>query len=276
MRRYRVAVVGYGKLGRACAEALKDSPELGLAGIVRRGQHIRDLQVVDVALVCVPTALTLPVASELLEQGYAVVECASLEGEALEAHYAEIFRIAELRRARAMVGAGWDPGVLTLLQRGFEMLIPHGASETTRRPAVGLHHIAEALPGVRAAVAAERHAGGERQRYIYVELAPGAQLDDVRAAIAADPVFAGEQAEVFAVESIAGMEAYGHGVLLERRGTGGRGEHPALVFEGRFDPTLFAARVMLDAARRLPQLHRGGHRYSLELTSARSSSSRPR
>ena len=146
----------------------------------------------------------------------------------------------------------------------------------TRRPAIGLHHIAEALPGVRAGVAAERHTGAQRQRYIYVELAPGARLDEVRAAIAADPVFAGEQTEVFAVDSIAGMEAYGHGVLLERRGTGGRGEHPALVFEGRFDPTLFAARVMLDAARRLPQLHRGAHRYSLESTSARSSSSRPR
>jgi len=82
--------------------------------------------------------------------------------------------------------------------------------------------------------------------------------------------------EVFAVDSIAGMEAYGHGVLLERRGTGGRGEHPALVFEGRFDPSRFAAQVMLDAAQRLPQLGRGGHRYSLELTSPRSSSSRPR
>jgi hypothetical protein len=98
----------------------------------------------------------------------------------------------------------------------------------------------------------------------------------VRAAIAADPAFAGERTEVFAVDSVAGMEAYGHGVLLERRASGGRGEHAALVFEGRFDPTLFAARAMLDAARRLPALARGGHRYSLEFSSARSSSSRPR
>lgn len=240
MRRHRVAIVGYGKLGRACAGAMADCPELELAGIVRRGDHIRELRAVDVALVCVPCELTLAVAAELLEQRFAVVECAVLEGKALEQHHGELFRIGELRRARVMVAAGWDPGVLTLLQRGFEMLIPHGTSEMTRRPAVALHHVAEAIPGV-------------------------------RAALAADPAFAGEQTEVFAVESVAGMEAYGHGVLLERRGTGRRGEHPALVFEARFDATLFAARAMLDAARRLPQLGIGGHRYGLEFTPARSS-----
>ncbi len=276
MQRVRVAIVGYGRLGRACAEALKDCAGLELAGVVRRGDHIRDLRVVDVALVCVPTALTLAVASELLEQRFAVVECATLEGSALEAHHAELFRIAELRHSSVVVGAGWDPGVLTILQRAFAMLIPHGASELTRRPAAELHHVAEALPGVRAALAADRHAGTQRQHYVYAELAPGARLDGVRAALAADPAFAGEQTEVFAVDSVAGMEATGHGVLLERRGSGMQGEHPALVFDARFDPALFAARTMLDAAQRLPRLGRGGHRYSLEFTSASSSSSRPR
>ena len=189
MQRVRVAIIGHGRLGHACAAALEDCPGLELAGIVRRGDHIRDLRGVDVALVCVPTALTLAVASELLEQRFAVVECATLEGSALEAHHAELFRVAELRRSCVMAGAGWDPGVLTILQRAFAMLIPHGASELTRRPAAELHHVAEALPGVRAALAAD---------------------------------------------------------------------HPAL----------FAARAMLDAAQRLPRLGRGGHRYSLELSSA--------
>ena len=34
MRRLRVAVVGYGRLGRACARALRDTHDLELAGIV--------------------------------------------------------------------------------------------------------------------------------------------------------------------------------------------------------------------------------------------------
>lgn len=148
MRRYRVAIVGFGRLGRACAQAMEDCAELELAGIVRRGDHVRDVGAVDVALVCVPAAITLEVAGALLQQGLAIVECAALEGPALEAHHAELVKRAARHRCRAVVGAGWDPGVLTLLRRAFEMLIPRGPSEMTRRPAVRLHHTTEAIPGV--------------------------------------------------------------------------------------------------------------------------------
>ena len=263
--RCRIAIIGYGKLGRACGQAVQDCPELELAGIVRRGEHVRDLRAVAVALVCVPAAVTRDVAAELLQQRVAIVECAALEGRALEAHHAELARAAARHRCRAMLGAGWDPGVLTLLRHAFEMLIPHGASEITRRPALQLHHTTEEIPGVRAALASEQRAGEARQRYVYVELAPGAPLDAVQAAIAADPLFAGEQIQVFAVDSIAAMEALGQGLLLERRGSGGPGPHPSLLLEGRFDATQLAARAMLDAARRVPRLAIGGHAYHLSI-----------
>lgn len=265
MRRSRVAIIGFGKLGRACAQTLQERGDTELAGVVRRGQHVRDLAAVDVALVCVPATDTLAVSAQLLQQRLAIVECAALEGAVLEAHHAELLRVAERHRCRAFVGAGWDPGVLTLVRRAFEVLIPHGASEMTRRPAVPLHHTVEAIPGVRAALAAEQRAGAERQRYVYVELAPGTRLDAVQSAIAADPAFAGEHTQVFAVESVDALQAEAHGVLLERRGSGGHGAHPALLLEGRFDPVMFAARAMLDAARRLPQLERRGHRYHLAI-----------
>jgi diaminopimelate dehydrogenase len=265
MRRSRVAIIGFGRLGRAVAQALADCAELELAGIVRRGGHVRDLQAPEVALVCVPAGDTLDVAGEFLQQRLAVVECAALEGAALESHHAELMRRAARHRARAVVGAGWDPGVLTLLRRSFELLIPHGTSELTRRPALPLHHTAEAIPGVRAAVATEQHAGAEPQRYVYVELEPGTPLEAVQAAVAADPAFAGEHSQVFAVDSVEALAAEAHGVLLERRGSARQGSHAALVLEGRFDPVMFAARAMLDAARRLPELKVGGHRYALAI-----------
>jgi len=40
MRRLRVAVIGLGRLGKACAEALLDADTLNLAGIVRRRASI--------------------------------------------------------------------------------------------------------------------------------------------------------------------------------------------------------------------------------------------
>jgi len=240
MTRLRAAIVGLGRLGRACMQAAGDCPELELAGTVQRGNHVRDLGAVDVALVCVPTSVALEVAAALLQQRLAIVECASLEGDALEAHHAELARLAARHRSRAILGAGWDPGVLTILRRAFERLVPHGATELTRRPALPLHHTVSAgLPGVRAALGA------------------------VQSALAADPAFNGEATQVFAVESVAAMEAEGHGVLLERRGTRTHGAHPSLLLEGRFDPVLLAARTMLDAARHAPRMKVGAHPYHL-------------
>lgn len=85
----------------------------------------------------------------------------------------------------------------------------------------------------------------------------------MQAAVAADPAFRGESTQVFPVESVAALEAEGHGVLLERRGTGAHRAHASLLLEGRFDPILLAARTMLDAARYAPRMKVGAHRYHL-------------
>ncbi|MCL4799763.1 MAG: NAD(P)-binding domain-containing protein [Burkholderiales bacterium] len=284
IRRQRLAVVGFGRLGRACAGAIAERHDAELAGVVRRPEsagrlapphervavvtHVRDLGPLDVALVCVPAAAVDAVARELLQQRLAIVECAAVAPEARDEYYAALADYARRRRGRAMLGAGWDPGVFTLVGRCFETLIPRGESVHTRRPAASLHHTAaaEAVRGVKGALACEYpDASGRIQRYVYVELAEGARLDAVTAAIAADPAFVGEATQVFAVPSVAALEEEAQGVLLERRGTARSGAHQTLLLEGRFDRSTLAARVMLDAARRLPALNVGGHRYSLTL-----------
>jgi diaminopimelate dehydrogenase len=80
-------------------------------------------------------------------------------------------------------------------------------------------------------------------------------------------LFAGEETLVFPVDSVLKLEQEGHGILLERRGTARSGAHQNLLLEGRFDVPTFAARVMLDAARRLPSLEADAHRYSLRVGS---------
>lgn len=286
MKKLQVAVIGLGKLGTACATALLDDGELALAGVVCRPgaqgaltgrlqryplvTHVRDLPHVDVALVCVPTEAVAGVARELLQSRLAIVECASLEGQALAAHHAMLDDVALSHRATAIVGAGWDPGVLPLFAHAFEVLIPRGQHTLHRHPGVSLHHstaVVAHLPGVKGALEGEYHgAGGEMQRYVYVELAHGADFEPVRAAIEADPLYAGETTQVFEVGSLAELEAEtGQGVVLERQAAPAAGGHASLLLEARFDPTAFAARVMLDAARRLPALRHGAHRYALGL-----------
>ena len=287
MKRTRLAIIGFGRLGHACARALRDSHDLELAGVVTRSQaatalahpfghgsvagHVRELEGVDAALACVPAEQVLGVAREILQQRLPVIECAILEGRALAAHYEALGEAARHHHVAAVVGAGWDPGALPLVRRLFEVLIPHGRTETGTHPGMSLHHTAvlERVPGVRAALACEsRAADGRVQHYLYLQLDEGASLDKVEHAIRANPLYAGEKTLVFPVDDLAAFEAAGSGIVLERRGTGaagGAGSHQSLLLEARFDVVAFAARVMLDAARRLPQLKAGAHVYSLWL-----------
>ncbi|HTO48096.1 MAG TPA: hypothetical protein VML91_10675 [Burkholderiales bacterium] len=282
MARLRVAVLGFGRLGRACVHAVRDAADLELVGVVRRSAaaatlpspfrqvpiatHLRDLGRADGALLCVPAEGAAAMARDVLQMHVPLVECALLEGIALEAHYAAIARAAANHRVPAVVGAGWNPGMLPLLRRAFEVLIPRGHTAATTRPGVSLHHteVAANVPGVDDALATEhRDAHGRLTRYVYAQLRKGVDPALVRAELEADPLFAGQQTLLFPVESVAALAEEGHGILLERRGTAESGAHQNLLLEARFDVPTFAARVMIDAARRLPVLGPGAHRYSL-------------
>jgi diaminopimelate dehydrogenase len=278
MTRRRVAIIGLGRVGTACLEAIRSTPDIEPAGVVRRpasgaaphgvrtAAHVRDLDRVDAALVCLPATGVAGVARELLQARIAVVECAILEGGALDEHYSAIRDAAHDHRTPAIVGAGWNPGMLPLLRRAFEVLIPAGHTSIIDRPGASLHHT-EAVRNVHgvcdALVTEYRNATGCMKRYVYAELARGTDPAAVQAALTADPLFAGEETLVFPVESVSALEAEGRGVLLERRGTARSGAHQNLLLEARFDVPTFAARVMVDAARRIAWLGPGAHRYSL-------------
>lgn len=281
MKRLRLAIVGFGRLGRACAEAALHAHDLELVGVVVRdaaaalaapfarvpvAAHPRELPASDATLSCVTAGAATGVAVELLQQRTPLVECAALEGHALAAHYEAIGEAALRHRVAAVVGAGWDPGLFPLMRRAFELLIPDGRTETRDRAGASLHHTeaARSVPGVADALATEvRDAAGTLRRYVYVELAGGAAFEPVREAFSRDPLFAGEETQVFPVDSVASLEQAARGVVLERLGTARGGAHQNLLFEARFDAATFAARVMLDAARRLASLRPGAHRYSL-------------
>jgi diaminopimelate dehydrogenase len=235
MKRRRVAIVGLGKLGKACAHALRQDEELVLAGIVRRPErineklpvtlgnipvvaHVSELQAVDVALVCVPAEHVAGVAHDLM----------------------------------------------SLLRSLFALLIPKGATEVTRRPGVSLHHtaLADTISGVKGALSTELHtAAGARQRYVYVELEDGTDLRQVEEAIRNDPLFLGEETMIFQVDSVATLEEDGHGVVVERRGSAGETGHHSILMEARFSEPALSAQIMLGGARAVAACRPGA--YSL-------------
>lgn len=282
MRPLRVAIVGFGRLGRACASAMSVDDQLVLAGIVRRAEsiaadslpspfaaipavaHISEIKNVDAALVCVPLEQVQGAVHDLLQHGIPIVECAKFEGEALLDHKHAIAHMASRFEIPAIIGAGWNPGAMSLFRHLFALLTPKGHTEISYRPGSSLHHttVARALGGVKDALCTEvRSAGGQRQRYVYVELKKGAKFEDVEAAVRSDPLFLGEETLIFPVESIATLEDEGHGVLMERHGSAGTVAHQHLLLEARFSEPALCAQCMLAAVRALPSCRAGG--YSL-------------
>jgi len=281
MKRLCLAVVGFGRVGKACAEALLESTDLVLAALVRRldslaqtlpeafckipvVSHVAQVHMVEGALLCVPLPQALEAAHECLQHGIPIVESSVLHGDAFQAHRNEIHRLAIRHKVPAIVGAGWDPGALSLFRSIFALLAPEGYTETEHRVGVSLHHTAMArqITGVKEALCTEQRAtDGRRQRYVYVELEQGVDADRVSDAIRADPLFLNDETLVFPVESIAALEQEGRGVLLERRGAPGRLGYQQFLLEARFDESRLTSHMMLAAARALPQLKPGA--YSL-------------
>lgn len=277
MKNIRLAIIGLGELGRKCAEVIFDDQTANLAGVVRRISsapepwlkapavtHISELNQVDAALICVPVDEVMGIAKDLLQSRIPMVECARLHGEAFLEHKSEIHRAALRHKVPAVVGAGCDPGVLSLFRSQFALMAPRGHTEIRLHTAPSLHHTlaATGIDGIRKALATEcTSRDGALQRYVYVELEPSADADTVKDALVNDPLFLDEQTLVFPVPSIAALEETNRGVTLERRAAPGETSHASLMLEARYDEAGLAARMMLAAARSLPFLQAGA--YSL-------------
>jgi diaminopimelate dehydrogenase len=219
MARLLLAVIGAGRLGRACAETILRSDDLHLAGFVRRTESLgqgmpaalaevptaADLQalgMVDAALVCVPAERVAEQVHNLVQHGIPLVECAAGSAAAGETWHEKLHRLAERHHVSAVTGAGWDPGAVDFFRRLFAMLVPKGREEMTNRPGVSLHHTltARAVEGAKDALCTElRRVDGGLQRYVYVELTADADADRVAATIRAEPLFLDEETLVFPV-----------------------------------------------------------------------------
>ncbi|MFI5399012.1 MAG: diaminopimelate dehydrogenase [Candidatus Binatia bacterium] len=279
MKPLRLAVIGFGQVGSACSRAILASDGLSLAGIVRRPEnvgtrlpeplqkvpvvaHASDLHDLVGALICLPTDRVQEAARHLLEHRITVVECATLHGEAFRDHVAEIHRVAVRHKTPAIIGAGWDPGVLSLFRSLFALLAPKGHTQIKYSPGVNLHHtlVARNMRGVKNAMCADLPGPNGRDAALCLrrdrtgsrpgsDRPGGPRGSSVRWAGGVCPP----------VADVAALEQEGHGVVLEWLGTSGATAHQRFLLEARFDMTALTAQVMLAAARALPTLRPGTH-----------------
>lgn len=265
MQKISVAIVGWGNVGRGCKRAIAECSDLVLAGVVRRASSlkyedpdlentvvvsdIRELENVDVAILCIPSREVPERVKQYHEYGISTIDS-----------YDEHLNIASVRRdldisakskkVVSIIGAGWDPGTDSAIRAIMKLVSITGYGTTTFGGENGgrsMGHTVQVkqIEGVKDAVALTFANGrGKQKRKVYLELEKGADLAVVEKAILSDPYFKNDPTEVIEVKNINKYNTLNHSVCLERTGMQVNQKYEA---EG-VNPE-FTANIMVSCAR---------------------------
>lgn len=265
MQKISVAIVGWGNVGRGCKRAIAECSDLVLAGVVRRASSlkyedpdlentvvvsdIRELENVDVAILCIPSREVPERVKQYHELGISTIDS-----------YDEHLNIASVRRdldisakskkVVSIIGAGWDPGTDSAIRAIMKLVSITGYGTTTFGGENGgrsMGHTVQVkqIEGVKDAVALTLANGrGKQKRKVYLELEKGADLAVVEKAILSDPYFKNDPTEVIEVKNINKYNTLNHSVCLERTGMQVNQKYEA---EG-VNPE-FTANIMVSCAR---------------------------
>lgn len=262
MNKIRAAVVGLGNIGRFALEALETAPDFEIAGVVRRKvgvndtkykevTDIRDLGPVDVALLCTPTREVEKHALECLKLGISTVDSFDIHS-----------LIPDLRRSLgeaarnagkvSVISAGWDPGSDSIVRALLLAAAPKGLTYTNFGPGMSMGHTVcvKSKPGVKDALSMTMPKGdGVHRRMVYVELEPGASLQEVEKAVKADPYFSSDETHVIEVDSVDAVKDMGHGVHMVRKGVSGKTQNQRFEFDMSINNPALTGQIMVGAAR---------------------------
>lgn len=139
----RIGIYGYGNLGRACEEAIKMNPDMKLVAVFTR----RDPETVkintpgvpvlnsydvmnyrsriDVMINCGGSATDLPHTTAFLARHFNVVDSYDNHPN-IDTHFLNVDSSARESGNVALVSAGWDPGLFSLMRLYFSAFLPSG------------------------------------------------------------------------------------------------------------------------------------------------------
>lgn len=143
----RIAILGYGNLGRGVESAIRQSPDAQLVAVftrrapesvqlrtpgvpvlhVDRAMEMKDE--IDVMILCGGSATDLPVQTPQFAAHFNVVDSFDTHAK-IPAHFAAVDAAAKAGGHVAVISAGWDPGMFSVNRLYGRALLPDGADYT--------------------------------------------------------------------------------------------------------------------------------------------------
>lgn len=266
MEKIKVAIVGYGNIGKYALDAIETAPDMECVGVVRRNgaenrpaelkdipvvKSIKELDKVDVAILATPTRKVEEYAKECLALGINTVDSFDIHTQIVDLRRS-LDAAAKQYGAVSIISAGWDPGSDSIVRTLMESLAPKGVSYTNFGPGRSMGHsvAVKAIDGVKDALSVTIPVGtGIHRRMVYVELEDGADFQSVAAAIKADPYFVNDETHVKQVKSVDELNDVGHGVNLVRKGVSGNTHNQMFEFNMRINNPALTSQVLVNVAR---------------------------
>ena len=218
----KIAIYGYGNLGRGVEAAVGQNPDCQLIGVFSRRDPasvktrtgvavypaddiLRFKDEIDVLILCGGSATDLPLLTPALAKEFCVVDSFDTHAN-IPAHFAAVDAAAREGGTLCLISAGWDPGMFSIARVYAQAILPDGQDYTFWGRGVSQGHsdAIRRIPGVLDArqytvpvpAALEAVGKGENPalttrdkhtRECYVVAAPDADREAIREAIVTMP-----------------------------------------------------------------------------------------
>ncbi len=261
----RIAIYGYGNIGRGVELAIRANADQTLAGVFTRrapeavktltgapvfaADSILDHAAeIDAVILCGGSATDLPVQTPLLAKHFNVVDSFDTHARIPE-HFAAVDAAARAAGHTALISGGWDPGMFSLARLYGGAILPDGKDYTFWGRGVSQGHsdairripgvvdarqytvpIEAALTAVRSGAQPELTARQKHLRECYVVAAEGADRAAIETAIKTMPNYFADYDTIVTFITAEEMRRdhanLPHGGMVIRTGrTGANGEH---------------------------------------------------
>ncbi len=218
----KLAIYGYGNIGRGVEAAVRQNPDMTLTGVYTRrdpasvktktgvpvyaaadiGKHKDEI---DVLMICGGSATDLPVLTPMLAKDFNVVDSFDTHARIPE-HFASVDASAKAGGHTALISGGWDPGLFSLNRLYANAILPQGSDYTFWGRGVSQGHsdavrripgvadarqytvpVPEALEAVRSGKCPELTTRQKHTREVYVVAKEGADKAAIEQAIKTMP-----------------------------------------------------------------------------------------
>ena len=143
----RIGIYGYGNLGRGVEAAIKQNPDTALVAVFTRRDpktltirtegvpvlHVDDAPAmkdkIDVMILCGGSATDLPTQTPMLVSLFNCVDSFDTHARIPE-HFANVNASAKASGKVALISAGWDPGLFSLMRAYTSAVLPSGKDYT--------------------------------------------------------------------------------------------------------------------------------------------------